>query len=116
MNSTTIESIPVKANDKNIDALEVCAYYSLGGANMATYRNEPRGYYISVTPVKYITRGNGKITESHPLDGIKKCFIECNRQGAKKEQAAINAKREDYQDLIDYVLNRTRVELAETVT
>lgn len=115
MHSTTIESIPVKTNDRNIDALEVCAYYSLGGANMSSYRNEPRGYYISVTPVKYIACSTGRIIESHPLDGIKKCFIECNRQSAKKAQTAISAKREDYQDLINYVLNKTNLELAETV-
>lgn len=113
MKNTIIESIPVKANSSGIDALEVSAYYSLGGANMCSYRNERRGYYISVTPVKYIPRGDCRVIESHPTDGIKMCFIECARQSAKKEQAAMQAKRQDYQELIDYVLNRTHVELAE---
>lgn len=116
MKHTTIESIPVKENSKGIDALDVSAYYSLGGANMFSYRNESRGYYISVTPVKHIPREYGMMVESYPTDGIKKCFIECSRQSAKKEQAVLNAKRSDYQDLIDYVLNRTQVELAERIS
>ena len=53
MTSTTIEAIPVKDNDRGINALEVNVYYSLGGCSMCSYRNEPRGYYISVTPVRY---------------------------------------------------------------
>lgn len=110
---TTIESIPVKNNQRGIDALEVSAYYSLGGMSMWSYRHESRGYYISVTPVRYIARGNYKVTESHPTDGIKKCIIECSRQSAKREQAVLNTKRSEYQDLIDYVLNKTQIELTE---
>lgn len=116
MKHTTIETIPVKDNSKGINALDVSAYYSLGGLSMYSYRNEARGYYISVTPVKHISRGAYMVTESYPTDGIKKCFIECTRQSAKKEQAALNAKRSDYQDLVDYVLNRTGVELADEVS
>ena len=113
MTSTTIEAIPVKDNDRGINALEVNVYYSLGGCSMCSYRNEPRGYYISVTPVRYIMRGDYKMIESHPTDGIKKCFIECTRQSAKKEQTALRAQRGDYQDLVDYVLRRTQTELSE---
>ena len=116
MTHTTIESIPVKDNQRGINALEVSAYYSLGGMSMASYRRESRGYYISVTPVRYITRGDYKVTECHPTDGIKKCIIECSRQSAKKEQAVLSTKRSEYQDLIDYVLNKTQIKLAEEST
>lgn len=61
-------------------------------------------------------RGDCKMIESHPTDGIKKCFIECTRQSAKKEQTALRAQRSDYQDLVDYVLRRTQTELAEKST
>lgn len=113
MTHTKIASIPVKNNPNGIDALDVSVYYSLGGTNMYSYRTEDRGYYISVTPVKYRFGKGYKVIESCPTDGIKKCFIKCTRQSVKKEQAALQAKRSDYQDLIDYVLERTHTELKE---
>lgn len=107
MKHTLIEKTPVTDNQLSVGALEVTAYYSY------SYQNAPRGYYISVIPVKYINRGNYRIAESYPTDGIKKCFIECTRQSKKKEQIAIQAERSHYQDLIDYVLDKTGLKLAE---
>lgn len=109
MKHALIEKIPVTDNHLGVDALEVTAYYSY------SYQNAPRGYYISVIPVKYIDRGNYRMTESNPIIGIKKCFIECTRQSKKKEQMALQADRSHYQDLIDYVLNKTGLKLAERI-
>ena len=113
MKDITIESIPVKANQQGISALEVQAYYSLGGVNLYSYKSESRGYYIAVTPVKYINHGNQTLVERRISDGIKKCVIECKRQTAKNAQAIAQVKRSDYQDLIDHVLNKMQISLAK---
>lgn len=116
MTNTTIASLPLKSNPDGFDALDVSVYYSLGGTNMFSYKTEDRGYYISVTPVKKVAYSNYKTVTSYPTDGIKKCFIKCTRQSVKREQTALQAKRSDYQDLIDYVLNKIQAKLADETT
>lgn len=100
--------IPLKENGKATH-LKIEVYYKLGGVNYFTYQNEERGYYISVTPVQ---RGNG-FESFRAFTGIKECFIPCNRQSKKKADEAANIPAEKYQHLIDYVLKKNGLEVAE---
>lgn len=110
---TSIKTIrlPLAENTNKSTHLEINTYYSLGGVNYATYKNEPRGYYISVTPIK-LDNSRGYTMVTIAFSGIKRCMIECNRQSKKKAEEACNIKQEEYQDMIDYVLEKNGLTLA----
>lgn len=101
--------IPLKENAEKNTHLEIKVYYSLGGMNYFTSRAEERGYYISVTPV--IKKGCWTTTTM--FSGIKQCMIPCNRQSKKKAEQAANIPQSEYQHLIDRVLIRNNLEIAE---
>lgn len=79
--------------------LEISVYYSKGGTNYLTYKTEPRGFYLSVTPVK-----KDGVCVSHILGaGIKKLIAPANRYSAKQHDLAIAKSAESEQELIDYL-------------
>lgn len=63
-------------------------YYSLGGYNYFTYRQESRGYYLSVTPIKQETHG-GVVMETYTaFTGTKMCVHPVQRKSAKAAKIA----------------------------
>lgn len=111
---TNIKTIrlPLAENSQKLTHLEINTYYYLGGMSFATYENEPRGYYISVTPME-ISKGNtATVIRTRAFSGVKRCMIECSRQSKKRTEEACNIKREQYQDMIDYVLKSNNITLA----
>lgn len=85
-----------KAEDVGISSvhdnyIKADVYYSEGGYSYFTYKNTPRGYFMSVHKV-----GRGKDScgywESTALfanDGCKKMISEVNRQSKKREENAL---------------------------
>lgn len=73
-----------KAEGKGINTVEVKVYYSLGGMNYFTYKNEPRGYYFSITPILV---ENGW-RSYNVFSGQKTCVLECARQSRKRYEEA----------------------------
>lgn len=68
--------------------LELSVYYSLGGMNYATYKNEPRGYYLSVTPIERSEQGMF-ITSGYCFGtGVKTFLLEVSRQSEKQQANA----------------------------
>ena len=65
--------------------LKCQVYYSLGGVNYFTYKNEQRGYYVSLTPV---TRERG-FESFTAFTGGKFCIVPAARQSKKREEEAI---------------------------
>ena len=95
--------IPVENPDINANYLRVELYYYLGGYNLFTYKQEPRGYYLSISPVHRTARG-GYVTESYTaFTGIKKCIKTVTRKSAKAETEATRDALELLPDFIDYV-------------
>ena len=91
--------------------LKVELYYSLGGMNFFTYVNEPRGYYLLVSPV---TRERN--WESfRAFTGTKQCILPVKRQTPKKAQEALSKMNNYLQPLIDKVLQDTGLQLKENV-
>lgn len=76
------EYIPYDAN--GYTHLEICLYYSVGGRNVFTGREEQRGYYLSVAPVK---RERGMISFT-AFTGKKICILPCQRKSEKKKEEA----------------------------
>ena len=111
---TNIKTIrlPLAGNTNKSTHLEINTYYSLGGVSYATYKNEPRGYYISVTPIELNNSRGYTMISTTAFSGVKRCMIECSRQSKKKAEEACNIKREEYQDMIDYVLEKNGLTLA----
>lgn len=68
--------------------LKVEVYYKLGGINYCTYKQEPRGYYLSVSPVT-LERGPGYTMETYrAFSGVKQILKTVTRKSAKAEAEA----------------------------
>lgn len=92
--------------------LKVEVYYSLGGINFATYQNEPRGYYLSVSPVERETIG-GYVYESYvALSGVKRLVKPVSRKGKKAEQEAMLLAESCESALVNHVLGKSGLALA----
>lgn len=65
--------------------LEARLYYSLGGMNLWSYKTEPRGYWLGVTPCKNIRPG---VVMASPTDGSKMCVLEVGRRSDKAAEKA----------------------------
>jgi hypothetical protein len=85
--------------DHNRDAntLKVQVYYSIGGVNWATMREEERGYYFSITPVRIEDHGNYKVEETWMFSGIKALILPVKRQSQKRFEQA-KAMTDDLMD------------------
>lgn len=105
--------LPVCPNDKRITHIKIETSYSLGGMNLWTYRNEPRGYYLHVSPVERSER-NGIIMEGFMMfSGIKKLLKEVSRKSAKAEREAEDLAAQDEKELISYICTKSGVTLVE---
>ena len=67
-------------NNKDANVLKIEIYYDLGGPNLFTYKNEKRGYYFSLTPVKV----EGAWESYTAFSGSKTCIEEASRKSKKK--------------------------------
>lgn len=73
----------IKIEGKNTE-LKIEVYYHKGGLNYFTYKNEPRGYYVSVLPVEIQRMDNGIVMESFAaFSGIKSFLKEVSRKSNK---------------------------------
>ena len=81
--------------------IEVELYYSKGGYNVFTYKNESRGYYVRVCPVKV----ERNMVSFIAFSGTKLCVYECSRKSTKAEREAIAATNE-CRDLIERMIRQ----------
>lgn len=106
------ELLELKANSKATH-LRISLFYKKGGINVFTYENEPRGYYLSLSPVSREER-NGVVLESYTaFSGYKTCLHEVTRQTKKQETYALemwNHRRDTY---LNWFLQQTGLEIAE---
>lgn len=92
-----IETRYYKANKGDCTHIEASVYYSLGGMNYFTYKQEQRGYYISIVPV---TRERGMISFT-AFTGRKGCCLPAKRQSAKQAETAKAIFNRDCEKLIN---------------
>ena len=79
----TIESIPIEPTDAGYTHIDVSLYYDKGGQNWYSSRIEPRGYWVSIQPVKKEFRDYGYINQCNPRDGARVFIKEVSRFSAK---------------------------------
>ena len=92
--------------------LKIEVYYNLGGYNAFTGKSEPRGYYLSVSPVTLSHTDYGVTLESYTaFSGLKLCIKEVTRKSEKAARAAeeIAATRE--RDIIAAVCDKNGLEV-----
>ena len=101
--------IKVLDNKNEFTDLEVTVDYDRGGINCFTYKEEPRGYYVSVTPVK---RG-GMFIEYTAFSGVKKLVEECKRLNRKRLATLESDALTLANDLITYICNKYNLTIEE---
>ena len=76
--------IPVSGNN-DVTHLRVELAYDIGGYNMMTYRPKPRGYYLTVVPVKREERYGCMMESFAAFSGYRQLMKEVTRKSAKAE-------------------------------
>lgn len=94
-------------NKKETTWLKAEIYYALGGHNYFTYKNESRGYYISVSPVER-DRGFESYTA---FTGLKQCVLPVQRKSSKKMTEAITYFEEHINEFITNHFSEFEVDL-----
>lgn len=97
-NRIKVEYIPT---NKPNNYIKCELYYSLGGMNYFTYKNEPRGYYVSVSPVERDIRPNGVTLESfRAFSGYKRCVVSVERKSKKAQEKALEVYEAHKADML----------------
>lgn len=87
--------------------LKIQVYYNKGGLNYFNYKNEERGYYLSVCPVQVERKDNGICIESYTaFSGVKKLVLPVKRQSDKKYNEAVQLAESHINELKEYVLSK----------
>ena len=101
----------VKKNNRNVTHIKCELYYSLGGYNVFTYKQEPRGYYVSVTPVER-QEWDGRVMDSVvAFSGYKECIHEVTRKSKKAFAVARELADGVINVLVQAILNKYGYEL-----
>ena len=85
---------------KDATHLEVSVYYTKGGANYFSGGVTPRGYYLSVKPVK---KGNGMVSYTL-FSGRSRLLLETQRFTAKQFALALEMAKDYEESLIAAVV------------
>lgn len=105
------EYIKVVSND-NTTHLKCMLYYDLGGINYFTYADEPRGYYVSVTPVNR----DGMFESFAAFTGYKQIVHPCSRKSKKQQEIAESKYTEIRDTLIERLVQENGYKLEQEVT
>ena len=90
--------------------LKIEVYYSKGGMNYFTSRVEPRGYYLSVSPVERQNADSPIVFESFAaFSGTKLLIKEVARKSDKAFQEAILLAESKIDELKKYVLEKNNL-------
>lgn len=113
MTNTTITTtyIPVK-NCTEITHLKVELYYSMGGWNYFVGKQESRGYYLSVMPVKRWKSDTGCTCEQFvSFRGVRTLIKEVARKSKKAEHEAITLAENKEQELVAHITSSQNIEI-----
>lgn len=107
------QSIPVTGVDRsaalhpdrcieNPTRLQLSIHYNSGGVNYATYKNDARGYYLSVSPQRVEDRGYCNAVSSMLMSGVKDLLLEVSRQSDKQLEIATTIAAERAPALLEW--------------
>lgn len=82
--------------------IELELYYSKGGWNVFTCKQESRGYYVRICPIKV----ERNMVSFVAFSGTKVCILECSRKSAKAEREAIEMANGECRDLVSRLVSQ----------
>ncbi|NDE69426.1 MAG: hypothetical protein EB057_05070 [Microbacteriaceae bacterium] len=99
----TIKEIPISGKPNHY--YKVNLFYSKGGLNYFTYKQEERGYYLSVKAVEQ-KQGDGYVVESYvAFNGVKSLVQTANRFSQKTlESLALKNYDQAIAEFINWIL------------
>ena len=106
---SVVRLFKVKGNP-NVTHLKAEIYYSLGGMNYFTYKNEARGYYMSISPVKREDRGSCVMESYTAFTGLKQLVVPVSRKSQKKMNEAIEYFESHIKEFIETHFGQFEVE------
>lgn len=90
--------------------LKIHVYYHLGGMNYFTSKVDPRGYYVSITPVEIERKENGILIESYSLfSGARMLLKETKRKSDKAYNEALQIAEIKLPELKEYVFKSNNI-------
>lgn len=84
---------------KENEYIEVSVYYKKGGVNMFTYRDEPRGFWLSVSKVQK----KESLTTRFLFEGRKMFLLEVKRFSQKAMDKAVEIAEGKYREMVERV-------------
>ena len=84
---------------KEHEYIEVSVYYKKGGVNMFTYREEPRGFWLSVSKVQK----EESWTKRFLFEGRKMFLLEVKRFSQKAMDKAVEIAEGKYREMVERV-------------
>lgn len=89
--------------------LDCEVYYSLGGYSCWSYKQEGRGYYMSVSPV----RVDGMFISYTAFSGVKQLIVPCERKGKGKAAEAVKIFDSKIAEMVDMVFPNSGVDFTK---
>lgn len=79
--------VPIPSSEARVAThIKIEVQYSKGGLNYFTYKEEPRGVYVIVTPVEVKDQGGYQMEQYTAFSGVKSCVKALKRKSEKAEQ------------------------------
>ena len=104
--------IPVSGNN-DVTHIRIDIDYDLGGYSMLSYTQKPRGYYLSVVPVKREERYGCMMESFTAFTGYRKLLNEVTRKSAKAEKVAEQIAEELIPLIVEKVCAENHVKVEE---
>jgi hypothetical protein len=101
--------IELHEKTRNATHLLIELRYNLGGFNYFTYKQEPRGYYLSVSPVTLEQRDGYTLESFTAFTGTKYLVKEVTRKSEKAEKEAEQRAQEIEKALINFVCTQNNL-------
>lgn len=104
----TTEKTAYKAN-----FIRVELYYDKGGYDYMSYRQKPRGFYLSVTPVFKENKGTYTTEMFGAFRGYKQLILEVNRFSDKQYNKAVDLSKSFESLMVNRILKENNLTLAD---
>ncbi len=98
----------------NTTELKVEVYYSLGGFNLWNCGKDPRGYWLSVTPVNHSEQNEVRFESVVLGTGLKKFLkgTKSDRRDGRAEKEAVELAKQYEAELVNQVCIKEKLTLA----
>ena len=109
----TVAKLPLTKGEGHV--LDIDISYCEGGIDYGTYRQKPRGYYLSVSPIEEGYSASGmKFTAFSLFSGLTQLIEPANRFSQKKLDTLV-APQDVIDTLVAKVLDKNGLELKEVI-